>query len=46
MDFWAFPPSGVLKTRKTTDLFPSSGERKEIPVLLGHLERDNLNYFQ
>jgi hypothetical protein len=45
-----FTPAGVLKTTKTTfrklDLFPSSGERMEIPTLLGLLEKDNLNRFQ
>jgi hypothetical protein len=41
------PASGILNTRNTRfrklDLFPSSGEWKDTPTLLGPLERDNLN---
>jgi hypothetical protein len=33
------PPSGIL-----LDLFPSSGEGRETPTLLGALERANLNH--
>jgi hypothetical protein len=32
-------------TFRELDLFPSSGEGREAPVLLGPLERDNLNCF-
>jgi hypothetical protein len=27
-------------------MFPSSGEGKETPILLGPLERDNLNHWK
>jgi hypothetical protein len=40
------PSSGILNTTEKTfrklDLFPSSGEGKKTPTLLGPLERANL----
>jgi hypothetical protein len=41
-------PSSIILKNKTMfrklDLFPSSGERRETPTLLGSLERANLNH--
>jgi hypothetical protein len=38
------PTSGILNAKKNwkMDLFPSSGERRETPIMLGPLERANL----
>jgi hypothetical protein len=43
------PSTGIVTTMKYNfrklDLFPSSGEGRETPTLLGPLERDNLNHW-
>jgi hypothetical protein len=50
LDFWTFSTSGILtnyKTFRKLDLVRSSGDGKEIPTLLGLLERDgNKSSFQ
>jgi hypothetical protein len=41
LDFWTF----AIKTQHFGNwMFLSSGERREIPTLLGHLQRANLNH--
>jgi hypothetical protein len=52
LNYWVFgllSSSDILETRKhdfrKLDLFPSSGQRGEIPTQLGTLERVNLNPF-
>jgi hypothetical protein len=46
MGFWTFPSSRILNmTFRKLDLFPSPGEKVEVPTLLGPLERANINHW-
>jgi hypothetical protein len=48
-DYEFCPSSGILnnwKTFRKLDLFPSSHEGREKPVLLGPLDRTNLNHLK